>query len=102
MSNTTMLTIRINGKEVQHTLSGLGKEIGIVKKELRDLNASDPNFKKKQAELQKQLQDTSKEYDNVKKSIYGANDATDKYSKTVNKSNNSTSAFLEGLKGVGA
>ncbi|MGV0856839.1 phage tail tape measure protein [Empedobacter brevis] len=102
MSNTTMLTIRINGKEVQHTLSGLGKEIGIVKKELRDLNASDPNFKKKQAELQKQLQDTSKEYDNVKKSIYGANAATEKYYNTVDKSNNSTKALLEGLKGVGA
>lgn len=102
MSSTTMLTIRINGKEVEHTLSGLGKEIGIVRKELRDLNASDPNFKKKQAELQKQLLDTSKQYDNVKKSIYGANAATDKYSRSVDNSSKSTKLLLETLKGVGA
>jgi len=102
MSNTTMLTIRINGKEVEHTLSGLGKEIGIVRKELRDLNASDPNFKKKQAELQKQLTETSKEYDNVKKSIYGANEATDKYSRSVDNSSKSTKLLLDTLKGVGA
>ncbi|GEM_PF-3787928 len=102
MSNTTMLTIRINGKEVEHTLSGLGKEIGIVRKELRDLNASDPNFKKKQAELQKQLTETSKEYDNVKKSIYGANTATDKYSRSVDNSSKSTKLLLDTLKGVGA
>lgn len=101
-SNTTQLTIKINGLEVEHTMKGLGKEIGNIKKELKELNASDPNFKTKQAELQKQLKDTRGEYDKLKTAIYGANNATDNYVKGINKSSGASSMFKNGLAGVGA
>lgn len=63
------LTIKINGKEVQNTLSGVGKEIGKLKRELKNLNESDPKFNEKTKELQK----ARERYAQIKNEIDGTN-----------------------------
>ena len=63
------LTIKINGKEVANTLNGVGKEIGRLKKELRNLNEKDPKFKEKQKELAK----ARERYSEIKNEIDGTN-----------------------------
>lgn len=83
-NTTTKLTIIINGKEVEKSLNGMGKELKELNKEVRGLNEGDPNFKRKSQELAK----LREEYNKLRGEVYGANNAT----------NN----FLEGLKGVGA
>ncbi|AOR28899.1 hypothetical protein FORMB_18690 [Formosa sp. Hel1_33_131] len=65
---TRQLSIFINGKEIKNSLGGIGREIGIIKKKLKEAN--DPkDIKKYKAELDK----LGKAYGKVKTEIYGVN-----------------------------
>ncbi|MDK7374527.1 phage tail tape measure protein [Weeksella virosa] len=83
-NQTTKLTITINGKEVERSLSGMGKELKELNKEVQRMNEGDPNFRQKSADLAKLRQ----EYNRLREEVYGAN--------------NATSNFTSGLKGVAA
>lgn len=83
-NTTTQLTIRVNGREVERTLNGMGNELRQLNREVRNMNESDPNFNERVHEIRM----LRREYNGLREDIYGANNAT----------NN----FTEGLKGVGA
>ncbi|VDH16843.1 Phage-related minor tail protein [Algoriella xinjiangensis] len=83
-NTTTQLTIRINGREVERTLNGMGRELQQLSREVRNMNEADPNFNARVRDLRT----LRREYNELRESVYGANQ--------------STNSFLEGLKGVGA
>ena len=58
------ITIEINGKEVEDSLQGIGKEIGRINRELR--KTSDPSERRK---LNKELQVARKRYSEIKQEI---------------------------------
>ncbi len=83
-NQTTQLTIRINGREVERTLNGMGRELSQLNREVRNMNEGDPEFQNRVRELQR----LREEYNRLRGEVYGAN--------------NATSNFTSGLKGVGA
>ena len=67
---TRQLSIFINGKEIKNSLGGIGREIGIIKKKLKEAN--DPkDIKKYKSELDK----LGKAYGDVKTEIDGTGNA---------------------------
>ena len=73
------LTIKINGKEVANTLSGVGKSIRKLRGELNNLNENDPKF----AEKQKELAKARERYAEIKEAVNGTNKVLDENEKTL-------------------
>lgn len=77
------VVIKVNDAEVKNSLSGIGKEIGRLKKELKELDKTDADYEKNLKRLQGELRTARKRYGEMKDEIYGVKQQTSKLASSI-------------------